>query len=85
MQVVSVVPDVTGLDRVFDYEVPAEIGSTPQIGDLVRVPLHGRNVRGWIVRVSDVAAVDGSKLKPILALLGCGPNRDVVELAEWTA
>ena len=85
MQVVSVVPDVTGLDRVFDYEVPVEIGSAPQIGDLVRVPLHGRNVRGWVVRVSDVATVDGSKLKPILALLGCGPNRDVVELAEWTA
>ncbi len=85
MQVVSVVPDVTGLDRVFDYEVPANVEVSPRVGDLVRIPLHGRNVRGWVVRVADAAAVDESKLKPILALLGRGPNSEVVELAEWTA
>ena len=85
MQVVSVVPDVTGLDRVFDYEVPADLGVSPQVGDVVRVPLHGRNVRGWVVRVSDVAAIEASKVKPIVSFLGRGPSREVVELAEWVA
>lgn len=85
MHVVSVVPDVTGLDRVFDYEVPSGLGVSPQVGDVVRVPLHGRNVRGWVVRKSDSAAIDASRLKPIVSLLGRGPNREVVELAEWVA
>ncbi len=85
MQVVSVVPDVTGLDRIFDYEVPADLGVSPQVGDLVRIPLHGRNVRGWVVRVSDAAAVDASKLKPLVSVLGRGPSTEVVALAEWTA
>ena len=85
MHVVSVVPDVTGLDRVFDYEVPSELGVMPIVGDLVRVPLHGRNVRGWVVDVSDSAAVDASKIKPIVAIISKGPSREVVELAAWTA
>ncbi|MEN9300805.1 MAG: putative primosomal protein n [Actinomycetota bacterium] len=85
MQVVSVVPDVTGLDRVFDYEVPSELGVMPIVGDLVRVPLHGRNVRGWVVEVSDSATVDASKIKPIVAVISKGPTQEVVELAAWTA
>ena len=85
MQVVSVVPDVTGLDRVFDYEVPTDLGVTPVVGDLVRVPLHGRKVRGWVVAVSDSAAIDESKLKPIVARIGTGPSPEVVDLARWTA
>ena len=85
MQVVSVVPDVTGLDRIFDYEVPADLDASPRVGDLVRVPLHGRNVRGWVVSVSTASAVDTSKLKPIVSLLGRGPSPEVVTLAEWTA
>jgi len=85
VHVVSVVPDVTGLDRVFDYEVPADLGVQPVVGDLVRVPLHGRNVRGWVVEVSDSAAVHASKLKPIVALISKGPRPEVVELAAWVA
>ena len=85
MHVVSVIPDVIGLDRVFDYEVPADWSEMPVVGDLVRVPLHGRNVRGWVVEVSDSAAVDASKIKPVVALVSKGPSPEVVELAAWTA
>ena len=42
-----VVPDVVGLDKAFDYAVPE--GLPVDVGTLVRVPLHGRRVGGWVV------------------------------------
>ena len=47
----TVVPDVTGLDKSFDYLVPTQLRSTVRVGTSVRVPLHGRRVGGWVVRV----------------------------------
>ena len=40
--VARVVPDVTGVDKVFDYLIPSELQDAIAIGDRVRVPLHGR-------------------------------------------
>ena len=51
-RIVAVLPDVTGVDRSFDYAVPAAISSGVELGSIVRVPLHGRNVRGWVVAES---------------------------------
>ena len=42
-----VIPDVTGLDKEFDYLVPD--GLDAPVGTRVRVPLHGRRVAGWVV------------------------------------
>lgn len=42
-------PDVSGLDKVFDYSVPAALADTALPGCRVSVPLHGRTVKGWIV------------------------------------
>lgn len=85
VNVVSVLPDVTGLDRVFDYVVPDDFGDVLNVGDLVRVPLHGRNVRGWIVATAPNPSVDVERLKPVTARLGCGPEPAVVDLARWVA
>jgi primosomal protein N' (replication factor Y) len=75
--VARVLPDVPALDRPFDYDA----GDTSlHVGDRVRVPLHGRTVRGWVV------ALDGAthdELKPIARRLGLGPSPEVVELAKW--
>jgi len=38
---------VLSLDRPFTYELPAELEAG--VGSLVRVPFHGRLVRGWVL------------------------------------
>ena len=47
--VARVVPDVTGLDKQFDYLVPASLRDRIAVGSLVRVMLHGRRIGGWVV------------------------------------
>ena len=48
-RVVAVLPDVTGIDREFAYAVPDPLTGRLELGSIVRVPLHGRKVRGWVV------------------------------------
>ena len=38
---------VLALDRPFTYELPPELGAG--VGSLVRVPFHGKLVRGWVL------------------------------------
>jgi primosomal protein N' (replication factor Y) (superfamily II helicase) len=82
--VARVVPDVTGLDRHFDYIAPDSLHVT--IGALVRVPLAGRRIGGWVVGLSPLeseAEVAVDRLLPIAKVTGIGPGEDTIELAEW--
>lgn len=79
-----VLPDVTGLDREFDYLVPPALGSL-DIGDVVRVVLHGRRVRGWIVDFPETPSVDAARLRPIVGRSSAGPSREILDLARWAA
>ena len=82
MVVARVVPDVLGIDKSFDYEVPEELADHVAIGDLVRIDLHGRRVGGWIVELDPVDAhLDG--LKPIAKWSSRGPDAELIDLAEW--
>lgn len=83
MRVLRVVPDQPAIDRVFDYLV--EDDAPVAVGTIVRVPLQGRRVRGWVVAVDVEPEADLEKLKPILAVTSAGPPSEVVALAEWTA
>ena len=87
--VARVVPDVTGVDKVFDYLIPRELEASIQLGDRVRVPLHGRNVPGWVAHIGETDSgfsdVEFSKLRPVIKRLGYGPSHDVIELAEWAS
>ena len=85
--VARVLPDVAGLDKTFDYAVPASLGPDVRVGTIVRVELHGRRVGGWIVELVDApaAAVDATRLKPIAKVTGWGPLPDVVDLSAWAA
>jgi primosomal protein N' (replication factor Y) len=86
-RIATVVPDVTGLDKQFDYLVPDDLASRVQIGTLVRVELHGRRIGGWVVALAD-ATTDGrpvDSLKPIAKVTGHGPGADLMELAEWAS
>ena len=64
--VARVLPDVTGLDKSFDYAVPLSIGARLQLGDVVRVDLHGRRVRGWVVELDPADADPQRDLLPIV-------------------
>ena len=49
--IARIVPDVSGVDKVFDYRVPESIADRIRIGDVVRVPLNGRSVAGWVLEL----------------------------------
>jgi primosomal protein N' (replication factor Y) len=56
-----------------------------RVGTIVRVPLHGRRVRGWIVADGVEPHADASELRPLAKVVSAGPPRDVVDLCRWTA
>ena len=84
--VAKVVPDLTGLDKQFDYLVPDSMRAHVAVGSMVRVVLNGRRVGGWIV---DLGEPDGSvavdRMVPIAKWSGIGPAADTIELARWAA
>ncbi len=84
-RVCRVRPDVPALDRTFDYLVPEAMGDAVTVGTIVRVPLAGRRVRGWVVAddVEPEAATD--KLLPLAKVVGAGPPAEVLALGEWAA
>jgi len=80
-----VLPDVTGLDKQFDYLVPEELHDRVRVGSMVRIGLHGRRVGGWVTALLDHSEVDNGDLKPIAKITGHGPGGDIQELAAWAA
>ena len=85
--VARVVPNVTGLDKHFDYLVPELLREQVAVGSLVRVPLHGRRVGGWVVALGSTVAPDSpvavEQLVPIAKWSSIGPGEDLVDLARW--
>lgn len=82
---VEVLPDVSGLDRAFHYRVPEALADrATRIGAVVRVPLHGRKVRGWVIGAG-TPPPPGVEAQQVLAVVSLGPPPDVVELARWAA
>jgi primosomal protein N' (replication factor Y) len=81
--VARVLPNVTGLDKEFDYLVPDAVDV--RLGDLVRVDLHGRRIGGWVVALDPPDALETDALKPIAKLTGRGPAPDLLALSEWAA
>lgn len=85
--VARVVPDVTGLDKHFDYLVPESMAGSVAVGSLVRVALHGRRVGGWVAELIDerAAGVDPARLVPIAKWSSIGPSESIVDLARWAS
>jgi primosomal protein N' (replication factor Y) (superfamily II helicase) len=83
-RICRVAPDVTAVERVFDYVVPDSLASLIRVGAIVRVPLHGRRVRGWVV-ADDVQPGTRERLLDVLAVGSDGPPPGVVDLAGWIA
>lgn len=81
---VDVLPDVSGIDRAFHYVVPPALVNDVSVGTIVRVSLHGRRVRGYVVAVG-VPAPPGVRAQAILQVVSLGPPPPVVELCAWAA
>jgi primosomal protein N' (replication factor Y) len=86
--VVRVQPDVPAIHRAFDYSLPFRLldrfAGAVRVGTVVRVPLHGRRVRGWVLD-ADVAEPEATELRDVLAVVGAGPPPEVVDLCRWAA
>jgi primosomal protein N' (replication factor Y) len=82
--IARVVVDVPAVEKLFDYVVPDAWRDSVGVGTIVRVELHGRRVRGWVVDVVDEAA-PGVDPKPLAKVTGAGPPPEVVDLARWAA
>jgi primosomal protein N' (replication factor Y) len=80
-RVVGVLPDVTGVDKIFSYLVPCALADQVVIGSIVRVPLGSRRVRGWVIEEqetpSDVA------LREIHSFVSLAATKELVELARF--
>ena len=74
------VPALADQGRAFAYLAPPSL----EVGAVVRVPLHGRRVKGWVV-ARDVEPPDGVRLSRIAKVSGRGPGPDVVSLTAWGA
>jgi primosomal protein N' (replication factor Y) (superfamily II helicase) len=74
--------DVSALSTPFDYAIPENFEGPVELGSRVRVPLHGRSVKGWIVAEPEGEV---SELKTIKSSLGFGPTTEILELARWAS
>ncbi len=83
-RVCRVAPDLTAVERAFDYVVPEPLAALIRVGTIVRVPLHGRRVRGWVV-ADYVTPEAPDRLLEVQAVASDGPPADVVDLAGWIA
>ena len=83
-RICRVAPDLTAVERVFDYVVPDALAPLVRVGAIVRVPLHGRRVRGWVVADS-VTPDTEERLLEVIAVASQGPPAEVVALTEWIA
>ncbi len=82
--IARVVLDVTAIERPLDYVVPDHLSADVRVGTVVRVPLHGRRVRGWVVERAARAGTD-KPLQPVTKVTGWGPGPDLVDLSSWAA
>ncbi len=84
MRVCRVRPDVPAIHRAFDYLVPESLEGAVHRGVQVRIELHGRRVRGWVLD-PDVADPADARLRPLLAVSSAGPPPELLALCEWAA
>ena len=83
-RIVSVITEVGAIRRPLDYLIPLGFKGPTEAGSRVRVPLHGRSVKGWIVGPGGSEVPAGGLLE-VSKSMGFGPPADVVELCRWAA
>jgi len=85
VRVCRVLPDVPAIDRAFDYLIPPELEALVRVGTVVRIPLRGRPVRGWVLEDDVEPDAEASALQRLRKVSSDGPPPDLVSLAAWAA
>jgi primosomal protein N' (replication factor Y) (superfamily II helicase) len=82
-RVVGVLPDVTGVDKIFSYLVPCSLAEQVAVGSIVRVPLGHRRVRGWVIEEQE--SPDEVALREIHSFVSLAATDELVALARFGA
>lgn len=81
-----VVPDVPSfaVDGGFRYSIPTHLAEDLSVGSIVRVPLGGRRVRGWVVEITSDEPAD---LKEIAGISGSSSvfDPDQLRSLRWAS
>ncbi len=87
--VAEVAPAVptSGGEGVFDYRVPPELADRVAVGARLIVPLHGRPVEGYCVRLKSETDVAPDRLRDVRDVVDPRPAYPpaLLDLAVWTA
>ena len=72
------------VDEGFWYSIPPHLSKDVRIGSILRVPLGGRRVRGYVI---DLDQERDGKLKDILGVSGDEPvfDADLLQALRWAA
>lgn len=86
MATARVVPNIPtfAVDGGFRYSIPDNLSGAVRLGSIVRVPLSGRKVRGWVVETSQS---DDEGLKDVASVSGAAPVFDpgLLQTLRWAA
>jgi primosomal protein N' (replication factor Y) len=82
-RIVRVVPNVSGVNKTFDYLVPEPLKNV-KVGSIVRVELHGRRVDAWVISEVEYPSSE-INFKEVISFLSEGPSKEVVQLSQWAA
>ncbi len=81
-EAIGILVDVPALSRPFDYLPPLGHDGPLEPGTIVRVPLHGRRVDGWVVGPGSGTQ---ASLQRITKVRGIGPTEELLRLAQFAA
>lgn len=90
---VRVAPDIPKIEQSYWYvhDTGTRGSESIRVGSVVRIPLHGRRVRGWVCELTDNEdqllmgnndVLDISKIKKVIEFVSDGPPPHLVTLCE---
>ena len=72
------------LDRPFTYLLPTGSDGDPGVGSLVKVPFHGRAVRGWVLGPTDDVPVRTLAVQTVVSPVRFF-DEELLALAQWVS
>lgn len=85
----DIIVDITheDLDRTFQYRIPDELSGKVAVGDRVLVPFGkgNRQIAGFVLEITDKAALDPAKIKSIIKIVSDDTlvEQKLIMLAYW--
>ena len=73
------------LDRIFQYKIPDRLKQQISVGMQVDIPFGNRNIKGYVVELTDLAEYEVAKLKEISGIVmeSIPIESQMIALAGW--